>query len=87
MLPEAVINIAPKAASRIVTEFHNPSVEMAAATITEIKVIKQFNGRVNFMYAVNFSRTFYRLNEIMMDNLNKLLQSKLIYYSEMDFPF
>lgn len=57
MLPEAVTNIAPKAASRIATVSHNPSVEITAATITEIKVIKQFKGRANFIYAVNFCRT------------------------------
>ena len=55
MLPEAKANDAAKAARNIFSPGALDGWQIIAATITEIKVIKKFTGRMSFIVVVSFS--------------------------------
>ena len=62
MLPDAAVNAAENAARNIICSGNFPWRQIIPATITETKLIRQFNGLVIFRKAVSLSIKVYKNN-------------------------
>lgn len=61
MFPDAITKEADKAARKTFGSILCPGRQITAATITEIKVIRKFNGRTIFTIAVSFSINAFKM--------------------------